>query len=77
MCVEECPQQNIKLKDGCITFNDNCIFCLRCVNNCPEEAIQIGKISVGKARWRGPKSNYKSMKYKIPKTYSQQAEKIT
>ena len=69
LCINECPTQNIILKDNQIIFGEKCIFCLRCINNCPEEAIQIGKISIGKARWHGPKSNYKSLRYKNPKTF--------
>ncbi|MHA1308684.1 MAG: EFR1 family ferrodoxin [Candidatus Heimdallarchaeota archaeon] len=71
ICVEECPVQNITLVDNNIVFDDRCIFCLRCVNNCTEEAIQIGNITIGKARWRDPKSNFKSLKYKTPIIFKQ------
>ena len=37
-----------------VTFSDRCILCLRCVTQCPTEAIQIGKGSEGTVRWRGP-----------------------
>ena len=64
-CVKECPQTNISLQDNHIIFLDRCIFCLRCVNNCPQRAIQIGKFTIGKARWHGPKSDYRPLRYRL------------
>lgn len=39
LCEQCCPTQNIKIIDGKITFGDKCIFCTRCVNSCPTNAI--------------------------------------
>ncbi|MFW9923180.1 MAG: 4Fe-4S dicluster domain-containing protein, partial [Candidatus Thorarchaeota archaeon] len=69
VCIKECPNQNISLVDNQIIFDNRCIFCLRCINNCPEESIQIGKLSYGKARWHGPKNNYKALRYKTPEDF--------
>ncbi|MHA1521843.1 MAG: EFR1 family ferrodoxin [Promethearchaeota archaeon] len=65
-CVRECPQTNIFSENDEIKFHDQCIFCLRCVNICPQRAIQVGKLTVGKARWHGPKGDYRPLQYRIP-----------
>lgn len=41
-----------------VTFDDRCILCLRCVTQCPTEAIQIGKWSEGTVRWHGPDGTF-------------------
>ena len=33
------------MKDGKITFNKNCMICLKCVSNCPVKAIDINNKS--------------------------------
>jgi ferredoxin len=59
LCVRICPTANIELQDGCAFFGDACALCLRCLHACPEEAIQIGRLTVGKFRWKGPKGDYR------------------
>ena len=44
---------------GKVEFSDKCYLCLRCVHQCPVEAIQIGKITREKFRYKGPEANYK------------------
>ena len=40
LCVEQCPTRNIaKRKEGGPVRGRNCLFCLTCEMNCPEEAI--------------------------------------
>lgn len=39
LCVEKCPVKNITLSDGNIVFGDKCIWCMRCIYNCPGKAI--------------------------------------
>ena len=58
LCVQICPAHNIRLEDGRIQFADQCYLCLRCINQCPQEAIQIGGLTGGKFRWRGPKGDF-------------------
>ncbi len=65
-CVKECPQTNIFREGDDIKFHDQCIFCLRCVNICPQRAIQMGKLTVGKARWHGPKGDFRPLQYRLP-----------
>ncbi|HSR34183.1 MAG TPA: EFR1 family ferrodoxin [Anaerolineae bacterium] len=62
LCVRICPVDNAELCDGHARFSDRCVLCLRCLHACPQEAIQIGKITVGTFRWRGPKGDFKPLR---------------
>lgn len=59
LCVKQCPSKNISLIDNSIIFGTHCYMCMRCVNQCPKEAIQIGKRTVNKFRWKGPTGDFK------------------
>ncbi|MBO7611247.1 MAG: EFR1 family ferrodoxin [Elusimicrobia bacterium] len=37
-CAMICPAENIEIKD-IPQFKDNCVFCLRCVSYCPQQAL--------------------------------------
>ena len=39
-CVENCPQNNIKVKNEKIKFGTNCLACFRCVYECPQKSIK-------------------------------------
>jgi len=39
ICSSKCPQKNIQLENGKISFGDKCIWCMRCVYDCPKKAI--------------------------------------
>lgn len=58
-CEKICPADNIVIKEGEVEFLDKCYLCLRCINQCPEEAIQISKLTKNKFRYQGPNENYK------------------
>ena len=53
-CVRICPLANIKLKDKRPSWGTNCTHCMACINQCPKDAIEYGKGSVGKPRYKGP-----------------------
>ena len=54
-CVEECVLNNIKLgADGKPVWGDKCTHCMACICGCPAEAIEYGKKSQGKPRYKGP-----------------------
>jgi len=55
-CVTLCPLYNIKLIDGKPMWGKNCTHCMACICCCPEEAIEYGKKSIGKARYQCRKS---------------------
>jgi ferredoxin len=52
-CEKICPSHNIEVKET-VKFDNKCYLCMRCIHQCPVEAIQIGKKTDGKFRWKGP-----------------------
>lgn len=57
-CVKSCPTENIFLDMDTRrpVWTSRCIHCMACINRCPFQAIEYGTISVGKERYRCPKS---------------------
>lgn len=53
-CAQVCPLNNIQLVDGLPQWGTNCTHCMRCITLCPMKAIEYGKTSVGKPRYRCP-----------------------
>ena len=51
-CAELCPLNNIRLQDGVPIWGDHCTHCMACICYCPAEAIEYGKHSGGKTRYR-------------------------
>lgn len=51
-CARECPMNNIRLQDGRPVWGNACTHCMACICDCPTEAIEYGKKSVGKPRYR-------------------------
>ena len=40
LCVRECPEKNIRMtEEGKIRFGFKCLMCMRCIYNCPVNAI--------------------------------------
>ena len=62
LCARICPVDNVVLSHGHARFRDHCALCLRCLHACPQEAIQIGKLTTGKFRWRGPKGTFRPLR---------------
>jgi ferredoxin len=58
LCARICPVGAIQIEDNPPTFGDSCSLCLRCLHNCPQRAIQIGRLTVGKVRWHGPRGDF-------------------
>jgi ferredoxin len=52
LCEAICPVDNIRLQNGEVTWQHNCLFCMACLHICPQEAIDIGDATKGKARYR-------------------------
>lgn len=61
LCIQLCPVDNVELWEGHPRFADRCVLCMRCIHACPQEAIQIGKATVEKFRWHGPKGDFKPL----------------
>lgn len=53
-CAQACPLNSISLKEGKPLWSGSCTHCMACISYCPAEAIEYGKKSVGKARYRCP-----------------------
>lgn len=55
LCAEICPESNIKMgENGRPVWDKHCVQCLACIHRCPYQAIEYGKISVGKGRYKNP-----------------------
>ncbi len=58
-CVLNCPEKNINIKDGTITFGKKCSLCMRCAMNCPVDAINIGLLN----KWKvNPPYDFEKLK---------------
>ena len=51
LCAANCPAHAIALRDGKPTWAAQCYQCLRCINQCPQQAIQYGKATAGRRRY--------------------------
>ena len=51
-CAQLCPTNNIVLRSGKPVWGGNCTHCMACISYCPTEAIEYGKKSAGKPRYR-------------------------
>jgi ferredoxin len=54
LCVNICPVKNIELQDGKPVWKHNCEQCMACIQWCPLEAIQHGKKTLKRKRYRHP-----------------------
>jgi flavodoxin/ferredoxin len=51
-CARHCPTQSWELRDGKAHFRDRCIFCMRCYNFCPLQAIQATDKTWNRKKYR-------------------------
>jgi ferredoxin len=54
ICKKVCPVNNIDLIHGKPFWKGHCEQCLSCLQWCPETAIQFGKTTLGRTRYRNP-----------------------
>lgn len=52
LCERVCPNGNITLENGAPKFGEKCELCLACLNVCPADAIDYGKSTRGKRRYK-------------------------
>lgn len=50
-CAAVCPLNNITMREGTPTWGHDCTHCMACVHQCPKQAVEFRKISVGKNRY--------------------------
>jgi len=58
ICEKYCVVNNITMVDGKPKWNGNCTHCMACINHCPKEAIEYGKKSKGKPRYKCPEDSF-------------------
>ena len=51
LCAANCPAHAITLREGKPVWAAQCYQCLRCINECPRQAIQYGKSTAGRRRY--------------------------
>ena len=53
-CASVCPTLDISLESGRPVWHGKCTHCMACITSCPVEAIEYGRASRGKPRYRCP-----------------------
>lgn len=51
LCVKNCPASIIRMEEGKPVWGEKCFQCMRCINECPRQAIQYGKSTKGRRRY--------------------------
>ena len=59
LCAKVCPVANIRLVDKQPTWLHHCEQCMACLQWCPAEAIQYGKATKSRKRYRHPQAKAK------------------
>lgn len=54
ICQKVCPVNNIEIIEGRPRWRHTCQQCFACLQWCPPEAIQYGKRTIGRRRYRNP-----------------------
>ncbi|HEY9061142.1 MAG TPA: EFR1 family ferrodoxin [Pseudobacteroides sp.] len=54
LCEKICKFNNIRLDDGKPLWQNNCQFCLACINYCPKRSIEYKNSTIGKDRYNHP-----------------------
>lgn len=53
-CERECVFGNIQLINGKPVWHGNCTHCMACIDGCPKDAIEYGRSTRGKVRYKFP-----------------------
>ncbi|QQO07855.1 EFR1 family ferrodoxin [Breznakiella homolactica] len=54
LCARVCPVKNITMERRSPIWNHKCEKCLACLNWCPSAAVEYGKSTAGRTRYRNP-----------------------
>ena len=60
-CERVCPVSNIEMREGRPGWKHACEQCYACLQWCPKEAIQVGKKTVRRKRYRNPDIDVKDL----------------
>ncbi len=61
-CQKVCPVSNTRIERSRPVWGNNCEMCLACIQNCPIEAIQWGKRTKKRIRYRNPYVSIRELK---------------
>lgn len=53
-CVQVCPLNNIHMSIEGPAWGKECTHCMACIHQCPKQAVEFRKVSVGKNRYYNP-----------------------
>jgi ferredoxin len=53
-CAKVCPAGNVAMENRKPVWQHRCEQCMACLQWCPQEAIEFGKVTVGRRRYRHP-----------------------
>lgn len=62
VCKEVCPVNNIEIIEGKPKWNGKCIDCMACINLCPKKAINIGRKTINKDRYKNKNIKLEELK---------------
>lgn len=54
ICEKICPVRNIEMNDNKPVWKGHCTDCMACINICPRNAINLGKSTLKKNRYKNP-----------------------
>jgi len=60
-CAGSCPLNNITMEAGRPVWGSRCTQCMACISLCPLEAVEYGKKTVGKPRYRCPEQKVEEL----------------
>jgi ferredoxin len=63
-CAKVCPVNNIELINGRPVWLHKCEQCFACLHWCPKEAVQYGKKTQGRKRYRNPDIKLQDLLFK-------------
>jgi ferredoxin len=61
VCEKICGVKNIKISNGKPNWNNKCEQCMACIQYCPNEAIEYGKKTIGRKRYRNANISLQEM----------------
>jgi ferredoxin len=61
ICTKICPAKNIEIMEGKPLWLHRCEQCFACIQWCPEEAIQYGRLTANKKRYHHPDISSKEL----------------